>query len=219
MIAILAGHIHEFLFVVLCILFVFATLRFFLPRLMPISLRSTALLLISVWASYGILLAIVQYMIWTQDPSTKALLSLPLDSAVVFPWWLAWLRGAFAYSGGAFLFYVWGHFWFAIILALGFAAFVYGIFALLARYYPGRMRSDDLLLVFVMTFLPGWPKGILVVPLALIFGVLLTLWSALRRKVSPPWVLGTAFLFAGASALFLGGQLLSLVHLYTLLKI
>lgn len=219
MITILAAHIHEFLFIVLSIFFIFAALRFFVPHLMPITLRVLAGMLLGVWVVYGSVLTFLQRAVWVADPSMKPFLALPIDGATPFPWWLLWMRPLFEYPGGAFAFFAWGHFWFAIVLSFMFAFLVYGVFFFIARKYQDRITKEDLLIVLITTLVVGWPRATMVVPLALILTVFFTILPALQKKPTPVWVFGSAFLLAAISAFFFGEQALRALDLYTLLRV
>lgn len=218
MINILSAHIQELLFVILCIILIFSGMRFFSPRLMPFSFRTLAISLSLVWGAYGLILTFIQRSIWALDPSMKTFLTLPLDKAVPLSWWLEWVRGPFEHAGGAFAFYSLGHFFLPIILALLFAAIVYFLFFIIARWFPGHLLRDDVILIFITVLLPGWPKVLFVVPLAFIILLPLTLFTTLRKQQTPHWFLGAAFLVA-ALLLFLGEPVLKNFHLYTFLKI
>lgn len=138
-----------------------------------------------VWAA---LLSGVQYRVWQQDPLSRLLLTSPLDVALPVS---DFFRHLFALNGprGYFLFYIWGRFWWPVVVSL----MAFGLYALVLwtwkRWGAPSVSRVEIWLLLLMAGVLGWPlMGLAWMSIVIgAFGSLVG--RAVFRQVKPPSLL------------------------------
>ncbi len=122
---------------------------------------------------------------WQQDPLTRLLLALPLDSTLPVS---DVVRRIFGLNGthGYFLFYIWGRFWWPVIISL----LVFTLFAAVLwawkRWGAEGVSRMEIWFLLLMAAVLGWPlMGIAWVSIVMLAFVLL-LGQAVFRPSKPP---------------------------------
>lgn len=170
---------------------------------------------------YGAFLTWGQYVVWQGSEFTKMFLSSPLSPEVPFPSYFGFVRPLFNGAHGYFAFYAFEHFFLSSI-----ALFVVtGLFALFFRMYavyrPALFQKGDIAIITLALLIAGWPGAFILVPLSFILAIALALLFLfqfdinIKNKVSLP----SAFLYATPLALLFATPVLTVFHLYSLLKL
>jgi hypothetical protein len=148
--------------------------------------------------------SVMQYIVWDQSQLSRLLLHLPLSQNV--PGWLAGLPIFTKFSSGYFAFYVWNHFWAETLILIAVAWGVYILLKLLKKFNPRLIADQEAELGWLMSLVVGWPQIILLLPLAMLLGLIL---SVARRFYGREiyTTIGWPLIISAAALFLFGGQL------------
>lgn len=167
---------------------------------------------------YGALATWGQYSAWGKSEFTKIFLSTPLSKEVPLPMYFEWARTFFEYPHGYFVFYSFQHFFLSTIALLIIVGLFYLFLVARARYRSFNFREGDIMLIVLAMLISGWPGVIVLLPIGLACAILLSLCArifyGIERIPLPP-----AFLLAAPIALLFAIPILTVFHLYPLLKL
>lgn len=167
---------------------------------------------------YAIFVTWGQYHIWAiSSDFTRALLSAPLPVEAPLPAIFEWARPYFSHSLGYFAYYAFGRFFFNIIVLFTVAGIFYVIFKILhLRQNNNEVQLPELLCVLLL--IVGWPGIAVLVPLGFVVAIIFSIGALIFFRKNQT-TLAPAFIVATPITLLGSTTILTLLHLYPLLKI
>ncbi len=147
-----------------------------------------------------------QWYVW--HVSNPDFLLAPLSPNLKLLGWLDIFSFLKDVSGGYFIFYSFGRFWFGVLIALAAATLWWLVLKLLAKRRPEAMRPEELSLAWITAAIAGWPGFILYVPMSLGFAVAGVLYLTARKidsRLPIGWpMIAASFLVAVAGTFLIG---------------
>lgn len=175
------------------------------------------LLGISFSILYPAIITAAQYHIWNQNPLTRKLLNLPLESDVPVPDILRGFYTVFPEDKTYFVNYVFGRFWLEALITLVCAVAIYLFFKFVGKIRPAAISANEVLLATLAVVIAGWPGLLILIPLTLLLLVLFSFYNLLTqggRQTSIKWPILLAIiivlLLGQPIATFLGLGVLSI---------
>lgn len=167
---------------------------------------------------YAVFVTWGQYHLWSVSSDfTRMLLSAPLPPEAPLPWMLEFIRSYFEGSLGYFVYYAFGHFFFGILILFLITGIFYAIFKFLSLR-KNTFKAEEPEFLCLLMLVSGWPGVIVLLPLGFALAIIYSVGSIVFFKEEQTSPL-PAFLFATFIALVGGKVILSLLHLYPLLKL
>lgn len=189
-----------FSYIILCLLFVLYFFKKWSEQqrwLKRINYKSLIAAVVFLYIFIAILKTGGQYYIWSRNEFSQFLLPpyQPIDY---------------------FLFYVWGHFWFNVVLSIGSAAIFYLALRAGLKYQPRFFEESDTQLGLITALLAGWPLIVIFLPLVLIIALFSTIFRQIvfRENLTP---LGGIFIIAVFLTIIWGSQLIKILNLRVLI--
>ena len=177
-----------------------------------------AILVLCLHVGYTTFLSFGQYYMWSSSEFTQSFLTQPLAEDVQFPLLLEWTRPWFSGPLGYFGFYVIGRFVLSLAFLIAFTTAVLGLLMLRRKYRPHNFQEGDIIALTLAVLVSGWPGVIVLIPLGFIIAILISVGGkvlyGIERIYLPP-----AFLLASPIAFIFGIKILTVLHLYPLLKL
>lgn len=164
-----------------------------------------------LWAVIGLKLAKPIFFTWSQWHVWRALrpefLSLPLAADLKLLGWLKAFSFLKSTSGGYFIFYSFGRFWLAALLALATAAMWWALLKIIASRRPEAIYPGEASLAWVTGAIAGWPGIVLYVPLTLLLTLIGSAYHDFK-KIDSRLPIGWPMIIASLIVLVAGSLLL-----------
>lgn len=213
------AHMNIFMFGIWAVFFGVVLVRFIRPLwLNNISYWWLIAGGIALHIFYAIFIAWGQYHIWAVSSDfTRVLLALPLPREAPLPALFEWMRPYFNHSLGYFAYYVFGRFFLNIIILFAVTGIFYCIFRLW-YHRRGDVRSNDPEVLCALLLMVGWPGIFAFIPLGFVVAIFFSVGMLIfikKNRIS----LIPAFFVAAPIALIGSKTILTLLHIYFLLKI
>jgi hypothetical protein len=167
---------------------------------------------------YGGFLTALQYGAWKGSDITQQLLIVPLPAQTPLGIFEV-LRHFFEKTHGYFAFYSFNHFWLGFLVSITLTSCFMLLLVIWKKVRPLQFKEGDIQAVAFACIIVGWPKVIVLVPLAFFVLTVLEILASYTRIVVPATRLQIAFLMAALFTLFFGNHILNLLNLYTLLAL
>lgn len=145
---------------------------------------------------YPLLLAVGQYYVFVSNAFTKTLLNSPLDENVPLPFYLYPFSQILKGHLGYFLYYAWGRFFLAAVLAFICALVFYGFLKVLEKYNPRFFKEGEVKVGFIVSLLIGWPWFVVLIPATFVVTIFVSVFKKIFFK-EPYTTLGMPMLIAG----------------------
>lgn len=219
----LISNLDIFIFFIWILVLSFVAFRFFLSKgiyfkkeclkkisnwVEGISFRKLIFVTIIINIFYGILVTWAQYYTWANSSVdyVRTLVNLPLSKETPFPYLLEWVRPLFEKDFGYFIYYVFGRFWFYIIVSFLISGILYFIFKIWKSNHGG-FREDGPELILILMLIVGWPGIFIFIPLGFILSIILLILLKLKGKMTTE--VEPAFILASVIVLIFGKILLT----------
>lgn len=137
--------------------------RKYLLFLKKIKTTSLIYILVGLTLFFNIILSVLQYLVWRSSAFSRFF--LPPYTKISY-----------------FLNYIFLHFWFATLLAGGFALALYLLLKLIKKYRNEAISQEELSLVLLSSLLVGWPKSVVLVPLFFLLTLIFSIVNLLFFK-------------------------------------
>lgn len=195
-----------------------ATLRYFTVSIFArLSWWQLVAFVVVLNIGYATLLSYGQYVTWSADSVGKTFLTQPLSGDTPLPFLPEWARDFFEQPLGYFSFYIFGRFFFPIIILFTVTIAFVILLHFRARYRPINFKEGDIMAIAIALLISGWPGILVLVPLSFLFAVVISICARFygieRVRLSP------AFLLASPFSLIFATQILTFLNLYAILKL
>lgn len=214
----LISNLDVIIFFIWILVLFFVALRFFISKgvflrkeyfskinkcIENISFKKLIFVTIVINIFYGILVTWAQYYTWANSSIdyVKTLVNLPLSKETPFPYLLEWVRPLFEKDFGYFLYYVFGRFWFYILISFLISGILYYIFKIWKSNH-GSFSENGPELLLILMLIVGWPGIFIFIPLGFLLSVILSIIYNIRGKKTTE--IEPAFILAGIIVLIFG---------------
>lgn len=218
----LFSHFNTIFLTIWVLFYIVVMLRVFYPHFVKsVSYKYLIAGAVSIHLLYGAVATWLTYIAWSVPGNTQGniLVLAPLPPEAPLPMGIMeWMRPLFEGTHGYFAGYSFFHYFLGTFALFFVTALFVSFFRLYDVGYPGRFEKGDMYIIALAFLMTGYAGSIVLVPMSLVIAVGIVLVKLVAKKnnhVNIP----NSFILAAPFAFIFAIPLLSIVHLWPLLKI